>query len=109
MNILFEYLYRDAGNNKNWGSVIFSNREGLSVEELTLKIRSGLIDGEFFEVDKLGVPPLYFDRYDPELDHGWHEFFGIEETGEGVRDSHGRDIAELIRRRHRGQSPSFYG
>jgi len=42
MNIIFEYLYRDAGNNKNFGSVIFSNHKGLSVEEIGAKIRADL-------------------------------------------------------------------
>ncbi len=29
MNIAFEYLYRDAGNYKNWNTVVFSNRDAV--------------------------------------------------------------------------------
>lgn len=40
-------------------------------------ISRNLIDGEFFDADKWGVPPLFFDK-ENEDDHEWHEFESVE-------------------------------
>jgi hypothetical protein len=37
-NIRFSYLYRDGSNFKSWGEVIFSNPEGLAVNEIETKL-----------------------------------------------------------------------
>ncbi len=44
MNAHFEYLYRDAGNNKKWGRVIFCNKENAKLGLLQEQIRKVLID-----------------------------------------------------------------
>ena len=96
MNILVEYLYRDSGNNKLWGGVVFSNKMDIDVCDLELCIRKSLIDGEFFVAKSVEVPSLRFDVYDEELDHGWHEYFGIRKTDVNPNDSLGRDICEFV-------------
>jgi hypothetical protein len=68
MPIRFEYLYRCAGNYKEWGEVLLSNPEHRPLDELEAEIRSNLIDGEFFIAEQIGIPTLYFDETDPELD-----------------------------------------
>jgi hypothetical protein len=96
VNILIEYLYRDAGNNKIWGDVVFSNRMNLDISVLECELRNALIDGEFFITENVGLPSLRFDRYDEELDHGWHEFFSIKKTENHPNDDLGRDIYDFI-------------
>jgi len=81
-NIKFFYLYRDAGNYKAFGEVIFSNPDGLPLTEIESKIRASLIDGEFFDPIKWDIPKLKIEGfdYDPELDHDWMEFEKIDIT-----------------------------
>ena len=83
-NIKFSYLYRDAGNYKNYGHVIFANPNNLSLEQVMDLIKPKLIDGTWFYAKELGLPDLHFDRWDEELDHGFHEFEGVEFTDEEV-------------------------
>ena len=80
-NIKFNYLYRDAGNYKQFGNIILSNPNNISIDLVTDIIRKNLIDGEFFEAGKWGVPSLFFDTKN-EDDHEWHEFENIEITQE---------------------------
>ncbi len=94
-NIRFSYLYRDAGNYKLFGQVVFRNPENLSLEETRGKIRAQLIDGEFFDATKWGLPLLQFEDYLPEVDHSWYEFEDVEFTSLGNSDN--RTIAEFIR------------
>ncbi|HLP12185.1 MAG TPA: hypothetical protein VK177_09665 [Flavobacteriales bacterium] len=78
-NIQFNYLYRDAGNYKNHGSVVFSNPASLSLEEIDKAIRARLIEGVWFLHEDFGVPPLFFNDHDVNGDdHGWHEYVGVE-------------------------------
>jgi hypothetical protein len=93
-NIKFNYLYRDAGNYKIYGEEIFSNPDGISVQEIETKIKAALIDGEFFEPEVWGIKPLRFDEWNDDLDHGWNEFESVEETNDGQRDM--RSITQFI-------------
>lgn len=81
-NIKFSYLYRDAGNFKNYGQVIFANPNNLSLEQVMELIKAKLIDGQWFYAKEWGLPDLHFDKWDEELDHGFHEFEGVEFTNE---------------------------
>lgn len=92
-NILFTYLYRDAGNYKNCGAVFFGNPSLMPVQNAIEAIRKSLIDGEFFEHKKFGVPSLHFSELTAD-DHFWHEFENIQVTDETVTDS--RVIEDFI-------------
>lgn len=81
-NIRFNYLYRDAGNYKQHGSIVFARETNAELNVIEKAIRSKLIDGEFFVASEWGVPELHSFPYDAELDHAWHEFVSVEETGE---------------------------
>ncbi|HEY9136482.1 MAG TPA: hypothetical protein VIM85_11910 [Pseudomonadales bacterium] len=98
MNILMEYLYRDAGNNKIWGNVIFSNHLNVEAVVLHEDMRHALIDGEFFIAEDVFLPSLRFDIHDDELDHGWHEYFSVTEVAEPSNDGLSRDIGQFINR-----------
>ena len=96
MNVCFRYLYRDAGNYKQWGEIVFSNPRQISIDEVTLMAKKVLIDGEFFVADKANVPDLHFDVEDEELDHNWHEVYSFVDTDAASNDTHVRDIETFI-------------
>lgn len=96
MNIEIDYLYRDAGNNKLRGSTVFTNAEYKQIEEIERKIRESLIDELFFVPEEVGIKPLRFDTYDPELDHGWHEYSGASLTETQASSKDVCDISRLL-------------
>jgi hypothetical protein len=98
LNIEFEYLYRDCGNFKNYGKVVFANRHNLSAKEIHEKILSTGMPEPFFRASGLGLPDLYFKDfpYDPELDHELHEYHRAAETKEPTNDAGERDITDLV-------------
>lgn len=98
MNIRFSYLYRDAGNFKNFGEIVFSNPHNLPLEELSTKLKLALLDEMFFDAFAVGVPELFFDDYDEELDHDWHEFECLTEVDSPPTDQQNRSIDILISR-----------
>jgi len=81
MNIKLNYLYRDASNYKQYGSVVLANPNNIAAALVADIISRNLIDGEFFDADKWGVPPLFFDKENGD-DHDWHEFESVEITEE---------------------------
>lgn len=94
MNLKFEYLYRDGGNYKQFGHIVLSNSTQLNVTDATKRLREYLIDGEFFEPSKVGVPALEVYEYDPEIDHQWYEFEKFTETTDPV--SHDIEVLHFI-------------
>ncbi len=104
MQIQFNYLYRDSGNFKQFGSVAFGNNSGISTAELETRLRKMLIDGLYFVARNAGVPNLWTCTYNAELDHGWHEFEGLGEVDEQCNIVDSRDIttflSELGQRHH---------
>lgn len=96
MNIRFEYLYRDAGNFKNWGEVIFANKNNLDAKKLVECARKVLIDEEFFSAEKAEVQNLQFKERIEDLDHEWHEFNSFTPTMMEPNDLRGRDVAEFM-------------
>ena len=80
MNIKLSYLYRDAGNHKNFGEVVFENPQSWNLETFETIIRSHLIEEQWFVAKDWELPELYFEDWDSDLDHGWHEFDKVEYT-----------------------------
>lgn len=77
----FDYLYRDAGNFKAFGTVALQGRVSCGDQ---LAIRKRLESGEFFIAEQIGIPPLYEALYKwskgpTATDHCWHEFVGFRE------------------------------
>lgn len=96
MNVRFEYLYRDAGNFKNWGEVVFSNPQNINADLVIAMTEKVLIDQAYFVASMASVPDLYFVEYDTDLDHGWHELHAFQFTDEAPNDPQGRNIEEFI-------------
>ena len=95
LNIKLNYRYRDAGNYKQFGKVIFSNQNRLSIEKATKLIQEKLISEEFFVPQNWNLPKLHFHPYDSELDHDYHEFESWEESYEKENDP--RDVREFLK------------
>ncbi len=84
MNIRFEYLYRDVGNYKQFGYVVFTNETGLVINVIHARILDCLIDKTWFYSDVWGLKDLHLFKWDDELDHTWHEYSNIESTEENA-------------------------
>jgi hypothetical protein len=96
MNVRFEYLYRDAGNFKNWGELVFSNPHNIEVDVVASMAENAFIEKTYFIASKVHIPDLHFEKYNKQLDHGWHEFHTFVATEETANDLLGRNIEEFI-------------
>jgi hypothetical protein len=98
MNIEFEYRYRDFGNFKKYGAVVFGNRNRLTVDEISQRVSLALADGQSFNAARCGIPDLFFYDFpfDPDLDHDSHEFYGASESELPVNDAANRDILDVL-------------
>jgi hypothetical protein len=96
VNIRFEYLYRDAGNFKKWGEIVFSNPHNIAIELVESMAKKVLIDKSYFVANKAKVPDLHFAEYNEQLDHGWHEMHTFKSTNEAPNDQPDRTIDEFI-------------
>lgn len=77
----FDYLYRDAGNFKAYGTIVLQGRVS---DDDQLAFRKRLESSQFFVAEQLGVPPLYETLYQwsdgpTKADHCWHEFVEFRE------------------------------
>lgn len=93
-NIKLNYMYRDGGNYKQFGELVFENPEGISIAIATEKLKEKLIQEAFFVAEDWKLPSLRVYPYDPEIDHGWHEFEEFEETEEASGDN--RTFGEFL-------------
>ena len=98
--IQFNYLYRDGANYKQFGNVIFKNQTRLAIEEAERLIREKLISTEFFVPQDWGLPPLQLYKYDPEIDHEWHEFENFKATENKPTDD--RDFSDFLKEIQKG-------
>lgn len=96
MNVRFEYLYRDAGNFKKWGEIIFSNPRNIDIDLVATMAEDVLIDHAYFVASKADVPDLHFVEHNEELDHDWHELSMFQATDDPPNDSQGRDVEKFI-------------
>ena len=78
--IRFIYIYRDASNNKQWGSVDFTNPTERSIKNIEQECRQHLDSKELFIAHQIGLPELFFYATEPvtEDDHCFHEFVSLE-------------------------------
>jgi hypothetical protein len=79
-NIKFNYLYRDGGNYKTFGEVVFANPDDIPLTEIEARIKAKLIDETYFYHKEFGVPGLIPNTFDYDLDPTWHEFESVAET-----------------------------
>ncbi|MBW4888253.1 hypothetical protein KXQ82_00935 [Mucilaginibacter sp. HMF5004] len=83
-NIKFSYLYRDGGNYKAFGEVVFANPDDIPLAEVEAGIKAKLIDETYFYHKEFGVPNLLLGTFDDDFDPTWHEFESVAETCESA-------------------------
>jgi len=97
-NIEFSYLYRDAGNYKKWGKVIFSNPDRLGPTEVNKALQGAFLDGDLFVAQQVRIPEvfLFADGDATSDDHCFHEFDTTTLTTQAADDTYSRSIKEFI-------------
>ncbi len=73
-NIKFTYLYRDAGNYKKWGEVVFGNPEELTLKLIARDLREAFLQDGLFIAHQVRVPDafLYVQGDATSDDHCYH-------------------------------------
>jgi len=76
---LFEYLYRDASNDKSWGQLLVA---GSAFPQDIDALKDCLENGSLFIAELVGIPPLSGERWtvssgSGEDDYDFHEFVGM--------------------------------
>jgi hypothetical protein len=107
-NVEFGYLYRDGGNYKKFGRVVFSNPEQITSEAIQKVLTEAFLDEGLFIAGQIRLPEVFLFAngqlsYD---DHCYHEFDALRVTDEQPSDVHKRTIsefvAEIVQQRRRG-------
>lgn len=97
-NVEFSYLYRDGGNYKEFGRVVFSNPERITCGTIEEALREAFLEDGLFIADQVRVPEVFlfangglsFD------DHCYHEFDAVRTTDKGSTDVHLRTAGEFL-------------
>ena len=86
MTVHFHYAYKDSLGNEKTNTVHFPSN--VTIDPLSEKdfIHQLLIDNRWFSASDLCLPELFFEDFDPNLDHGWHEFTGLSVTNTPPRE-----------------------
>jgi hypothetical protein len=97
-NIEFSYMYRDGGNYKKFGRVVFSNPDQVASQSVTEELRQAFDGGELFIAEQIRLPEVFLYAggsfsYD---DHCYHEFDAARPTADLADDKHGRSIGEFV-------------
>ena len=97
-NIKFDYLYRDAGNYKQWAGVVFSNTDALELEEVTKSLRDAFLQDGLFIASQVRLPDAFFFTEGDATsdDHCFHEFDHVEISPQIPNDKHARSIRQFI-------------
>lgn len=97
-NVKFNYLYRDTGNYKSWGEIIFTNPTRLSVDEIDNRLRKSFFHNELFIADQIGIPQVFMYSQGSATtdDHCFHEYDSVELTDEESNDLDKRTIQNFL-------------
>ena len=98
MNVELQYMYRDFGNFKNYGAVVFGNRSAVPITAIHDELGRAFGDDLNFVAADLELPGLFFKEFahDPDLDWEMHEFCDVVPTDLPVSDTSKRDIQDLL-------------
>jgi hypothetical protein len=98
-NIKFNYLYRDAGNYKKWGKVVFSNPDRMTLDAVTEDLQRTFSQECLFIASQIRIPEcfLFAEGQAATDDHCFHEFDAVELSAESPDDLHSRSIGQFIR------------
>jgi len=88
--VRFNYLYRDGGNYKRWGSVDFENPNGLTLDEIHWRLKTSFDMGCLFNAKQAGIPEIFLFEDEDSVnsdDHCFHEYRCIEAIDASRDDS----------------------
>jgi len=94
--IKFKYLYRDAGNYKNYGFKVFRNPNDLTINQIEERLESAFLNRLYFIADQIGLPELFHNDYPTIDDISFHEYDGLELMIDDVKDLSERTVEEFI-------------
>jgi len=99
---IFEYLYRDAGNHKVWGTLLLAGSVSQDYSEALI---GHLEIDNLFVAEQVSIPPLYKELWAlsggrTEDDHAYHQFFELRPaTNDEIEELEVfTDTAELLSR-----------
>lgn len=97
-NVKFIYLYRDGGNYKKWGHVIFRNPDELRCDFIRRALEKAFLQDGLFVAHQIRVPDafLYARGEANSEDHCFHEFDRVELSPGTPNDQHGRSIKQFL-------------
>ena len=97
-NVEFSYLYRDGGNYKKHGRVVFSNPDNISSESADKNLRQAFLEDGLFIASQVRIPEvfLHVEGGFSSDDHCYHEFDCLRLTAIPVDDTHRRSISEFL-------------
>lgn len=96
--IKFTYLYRDAGNSKAWGGVVFSNPSELSPADIDTRLRKAFDMGCLFVADQIQIPEVFLYANGEVIadDHCFHEFHSVGLSADIPTDVNQRSIRSFV-------------
>jgi hypothetical protein len=97
-NVEFRYLYRDGGNYKKFGNVVFSNPEEISSSAIEEALTQVVLKDGLFIADQVRVPEVFlFANGQLSLDdHCYHELGAVLTTDKDPTDLHARTISAFL-------------
>ena len=97
--VKFNYLYRDAGNIKSWGELIFSNPDGLNLKEIDRQLRMKFIQEILFIAHQIDIPEvfLYTEQNLNDDDHCFHEYDSVEIVEHFSSNTEIRSIKQFLK------------
>lgn len=97
-NIQFNYVYRDAGNYKNWAEIVFDNPDELTCQVVMKIFRDAFSPDGLFIANQIRVPDAFlYTRGDANSDdHCFHEFDSVDSTAKAPTDRLSRSISQFI-------------
>ncbi|MGH9513126.1 MAG: hypothetical protein ACRD2U_13425 [Terriglobales bacterium] len=97
-NIEFVYLYRDGGNYKKFGRVVFSNPASLAIDLIAQELLKALLPDRLFIAQQVRVPEafLYAGEHLSLDDHCYHEFDAVRLANRSADDLHSRSIGQFL-------------
>jgi hypothetical protein len=97
-NVEFSYLYRDGGNYKKFGRVVFSNPEQITWELIVKALTEAFLEQGLFIADQVRLPEVFLFA-NAELsfdDHCYHEFDAVRPSEKESTDPYMRTISEFV-------------
>ncbi len=93
-NLKFEYLHRDGGNYKIFGSIIIENIHKMLPSKATTLLEKMLIETKYFYPKEAKIPLFEEHNIDSKFFTDWYEFDKFSFTDETPSDS--RSLKEFI-------------